>query len=108
MTKVSFETDHGKYRKLIISGHSGYADEGSDIVCAAISSTVNLAVSVLEHGKTKFTHKVGNLTATVILELEDADDTLGQTVFSAMKDELSAISEDFPENAKVTVAERIR
>ena len=30
-----------------VSGHSGYADEGSDIVCAAVSSAVGLCESII-------------------------------------------------------------
>ena len=29
-------------------GHSGYADEGSDIICAAISSANELVINILE------------------------------------------------------------
>ncbi len=29
-------------------GHSGYADEGSDIVCAAVSSANELVINILE------------------------------------------------------------
>ena len=106
MTKVSFETNGDMISKLVISGHSGYADEGSDIVCAAVSSSVNLAASVLECGGAKFSMKVGKKTATVILEVEDGE--LGQTVMKALKKELCALAADYPDNVKVTAAERIR
>ncbi|MEE0868633.1 MAG: ribosomal-processing cysteine protease Prp, partial [Ruminococcus sp.] len=38
MIKVTFEAGNGVIKNVCISGHSGYAEEGSDIVCAAVSS----------------------------------------------------------------------
>ncbi len=106
MTKVSFEKSGGRICKLVVSGHSGYAEEGSDIVCAAVSSSVNLAASVLECAGENFSMNVGKRTATVILEVTDTE--LCGTVMEALAKELSAIAADYPDNVKVTVAERIR
>ena len=102
MTRVSFEKSQGKYRKLCISGHSGYAEEGSDIVCAAISSSVNLAVSILELGGCAFKQSVGK--TTVIIETDDGQ--TAQLVLGAMEKELSQLMRDFPENVKVTTVDR--
>ena len=106
MTKVSFEKYGDKISKLVVSGHSGYSEEGSDIVCAAVSSSVNLAASVLDCGGAEFSLNVGKRRTTLILEVDDGE--LGQTVMKALVKELSALSADFPENVKVTAAERIR
>lgn len=38
MTEVRFYSLRGKLAGFEISGHSGYAEEGSDIICASISS----------------------------------------------------------------------
>ena len=45
MTQVAF-SEH--FHTVRISGHSGYAEEGSDIVCAAISSMVNYFCNAAE------------------------------------------------------------
>ncbi len=48
MTKVQiFKTGDGKYRSFRCSGHSGYAPEGEDIVCAAISAVVINTINCL-------------------------------------------------------------
>ena len=39
---VLFEDAAGRITGVSVKGHSGYAEEGSDIVCAAVSSAVNL------------------------------------------------------------------
>lgn len=48
MTRVTFYLSHDqKITAVDILGHAGYADEGEDIVCAAISSTVQLTHALL-------------------------------------------------------------
>ena len=42
MTTVSFHTEESRIVGFDVKGHSGYAEEGSDIVCAAITSAVRL------------------------------------------------------------------
>lgn len=44
MTKVRFFRNNGKFVGVECEGHTGYAEEGSDIVCAALSSVVQTAV----------------------------------------------------------------
>ncbi|MDE7463532.1 MAG: ribosomal-processing cysteine protease Prp [Clostridiales bacterium] len=43
MIKVSFFQDNGRTYKVRAIGHSGYAESGSDIVCAAVSTLVQTA-----------------------------------------------------------------
>ena len=43
MTRVEFFDHEGRITGFCCSGHSGYAEEGSDIVCAAVSTAVKLA-----------------------------------------------------------------
>ena len=48
MTSVTFYlSPDRKITAVDILGHAGYADEGEDIVCAAISSTVQLTHALL-------------------------------------------------------------
>ena len=42
MTTVAFHLDGSRIVGVEVKGHSGYADEGSDIVCAAVTSAVRL------------------------------------------------------------------
>ena len=49
MTTVIFrKTRQGEYRGLKCSGHAGYARQGSDIVCAALSVLVINTLNSLE------------------------------------------------------------
>ena len=48
MTGVIFFRDSSsRYVGFSVSGHSGYADEGSDIICSAISSCCELVLNQL-------------------------------------------------------------
>ena len=42
MTTVTFRTEGERITGFDSQGHSGYAEEGSDIVCAAITSAIRL------------------------------------------------------------------
>ncbi len=44
MVKVRFSTEDGKFTGVECEGHAGYAAEGEDIVCAALSSVIQTAV----------------------------------------------------------------
>ena len=47
MTKVTFSLQEDKILAVDILGHADYAEEGEDIVCAAISSAVMLTHALL-------------------------------------------------------------
>ena len=42
MTTVTFYMEGERIVGFTVQGHSGYADEGSDIICAAVTSAVRL------------------------------------------------------------------
>ena len=47
MTKCEFFTEDDRITGFSVSGHSGYAEAGSDIVCAAISAAVTMAEAII-------------------------------------------------------------
>ncbi len=49
MTRVELiPSEKTGYRRLVTEGHSGYAEEGSDIVCASVSAATELVMTLLE------------------------------------------------------------
>ena len=48
MIKVVFTKSNGKYTGFTSRGHAGYAEEGQDIVCAAVSSLVITTANALD------------------------------------------------------------
>ncbi len=49
MTRAEFHFAGDKIKSLVVSGHSGFANEGEDIVCASVSSTLWMTINGLEN-----------------------------------------------------------
>ena len=45
MIRAEFFSQAGRLTGFTVSGHAGYADAGEDIVCAAVSSAVQLTAN---------------------------------------------------------------
>lgn len=48
MTKAVFRKEKKLYINFEVNGHTGYADSGTDIVCAGISTAVIMSINLLE------------------------------------------------------------
>ena len=48
MTKITFFRSGGSFYGFMEEGHTGYADEGQDILCAALSAMTMLIVNTIE------------------------------------------------------------
>ena len=48
MIRAEFYESDGLMSGFTFSGHAGYAESGSDVVCAAVSSAVQLTANLLE------------------------------------------------------------
>ena len=106
MTKCELFTENARITGFSVSGHSGYAEEGEDIVCAAITSairlveaTVNdvlgLAASVhVDARETKISFRLpGGLSAT-------AESTC-QALLTGLMVYLTQLHDEFPDNIEV-------
>ena len=103
MTTASFFKSNGKFQKFRISGHSGYAEEGSDIVCAAVSSMVMLTIiNVTETFKIPSDVSVVEDNATIDFALK-TDDEIGCALIEGLWRELSALTIDYPKYIRVIV-----
>ncbi len=47
MIEATFYKNKGGLKGFVIEGHSGYAEEGSDIICASVSSAAYMAANTL-------------------------------------------------------------
>ena len=96
MTKVTFSSQRGKLLSVDILGHAGYAEEGEDIVCAAISSAVMLTHALL--------YDVQRIPVDTLIEDEGAHirftlpkDTVerGQDALQALKLHFSELEQNY-------------
>ena len=87
-----------------VSGHSGYAEAGSDIVCAAVSAVVTMAEATInEVCGAKAKVRVREEDARVSLTLPascDEEDTV-QAVLAGMMITLCSLRDDYPDFIEV-------
>ena len=78
MTRVEFFDQDGRISGFTVSGHSGYAEAGADIICAAVSTAVQFAectiVDVLGNRvKTKVNEEEARITLTLPASCDEED-----------------------------------
>ena len=87
-----------------VSGHSGYAEAGKDIVCAAISAVVTMAEATINDvcgAKAKVRVKDEQARITLTLPAScDEEDTV-QAVLAGMMVTLLSLQEDYPDFIEV-------
>lgn len=103
MTTVTFHSCANRLTGFDVSGHSGYADEGKDIVCAAVSSVVRLtecAVNdVLGLGvAVKVRQKENQISLKLPSSLGQTNESTCQTLLTALMVYLQQLHEEYPEH----------
>ena len=104
MTKCEFFRDHERITGFSISGHSGYAEAGSDIVCAAISAVVAMAETTINDvcgGKAKVRVKEEDARITLTLPTSCDEEESVQAVLSGLMLYLISLREDYPDYIEV-------
>ena len=104
MTKCEFFMDEDRITGFSVSGHSGYADAGQDIVCAAISAVVTMAEATINDicgAKAKVRVKDADARITLTLPAScDEEDTV-QAVLAGMMLTLCNMRDDYPDYIEV-------
>jgi len=101
MIQARFYGSKGILTGFSFSGHSGYAEAGQDVACAAVSSAVQLTVNMLEEFGFAPDVKVGdNLIECRVAPNKDASRMLMQLKFH-----FEAILEEFPNTINITISE---
>ena len=87
-----------------VSGHSGYAEAGSDIVCAAISAVVTMAEATINDvcgAKAKVRVKEDDSRITLTLPASCDEEETVQAVLSGLMLTLISLREDYPDYIEV-------
>lgn len=103
MTKAVFIVKNDAFSGFDISGHSGAAPAGSDIVCAAVSAMTMLTVNTIcgEFGIKAETAEDAEKAAVSFRLLER--DKASEGLIKSFYGELLAIEKDYPKNLKVSI-----
>lgn len=102
MIRAVFSISGGDVNGFSVCGHSGYADSGSDIVCAAVSAMTMLTVNtVTEVIKADAEVECDESDASVIFRLLDGNDC-ARHIIKGFYCELCALSDEYPDFISVT------
>ena len=104
MTRCEFFTEGDRITGFSISGHSGYAEAGADIVCAAISAVVTMAEATINDvcgAKAKVRVKDEQARITLTLPVSCDEEETVQAVLAGMLLTLASLRDDYPDYIEV-------
>ena len=104
MTKVEIFNQNGRINGFAVSGHSGYAEAGSDIVCASITSAVTMAECIINdvlgnHVNTKVNEAEPRITLTLPAVCDDEDAV--QAVLTGFMLTMCSLRDEYPDYIEV-------
>ncbi len=106
MTTVTFHRAHNRLDGFAVEGHSGYASEGSDIVCAAISAAVGLVECTVNEvlglaAPVKMRQRAGFLSLRLPGGLGQTNEATCQTLLAGLMVYLESLAGEYPEHLAV-------
>ena len=104
MTKCEFFRENERITGFSVCGHSGYAEAGADIVCAAISAAVAMAEATINDvcgGKAKVRVKEEDARITLTLPVSCDEEEAVQAVLAGMMLTLCSMRDDYPDYIEV-------
>ena len=104
MTRCEFFTENDRITGFTVSGHSGYAEAGSDIICAAVSAIVTMAEATINDvcgAKAKVRVKEADARITLTLPTSCDEEESVQAVLAGMMLTLVSLAEQHPDYIEV-------
>ena len=92
--RIVFARRDGRIYGFVVTGHAGYGEEGEDIVCAAVSSAVQLVCNTI----TDFFHADADAAVgenRIELRLNSSDDP-SEKLLESFYDHMKYIQEAYP------------
>ena len=104
MTRCEFFTEGERITGFSVSGHSGYAEAGKDIVCAAISAVVAMTEATVNDicgAKAKVRVKDEQARITLTLPVSCDEEETVQAVLAGMMVTLIGLQEQYSDFIEV-------
>ena len=103
MTTVTFHSEGSRLAGFEVQGHSGYAPEGGDIVCAAVTSAVRLTECAVNdvlglEAAVKVKEKDASISLKLPGGLGQTNESTCQTLLTALMVYCVQLHEEYPEN----------
>ena len=102
MTEVTFRSEGSRISGFEVKGHSGYAPEGEDIVCAAVTSAVRMAECTINdvlglEASVKVREKDTSITLKLPASLGQTNESICQALLTGMMVHFVQLAEEYPE-----------
>ena len=104
MTRCEFFMEDDRITGFSVSGHSGYSEAGTDIVCAAISAVVTMAEATINDvcgAKAKVRVKDEQARITLMLPTSCDEEDSVQAVLAGMMLYLCSLRDEYPDYIEV-------
>ena len=105
MTRIEFFNPADRIEGFCCAGHSGYGEEGTDIVCAIVSAAVNLAITTIVDvmgvtAKVKVKEDEARVTLKLPASCEEHEDAV-QDLLAGLMLTLCGARDDYPDYIEV-------
>ena len=106
MTTVTFHSEGSRIVSFEVKGHSGYAPEGEDIVCAAVTSAVRLTECMINEvlgleASVKVREKEASITLKLPAKLGQTNESSCQAIMAALMVHFVQLAEEYPDHISV-------
>ena len=106
MTTVVFRMEGDRITGFEARGHSGYAEAGADIVCAAVTSAVRLAECAVNdvlglEASVKVKEKDASISLKLPNGLGQTNESTCQTLLAALMVHFVQLAEEYPDHISV-------
>ena len=103
MTTASFATDGSRIVSFTVEGHSGLAESGEDILCAAVTSVVRLTECAINdvlglEAAVKVSERDASISLKLPRNLEGEADQVCQTLLAALMLYFVQLQEEYPQH----------
>ena len=110
MITASFRLEGDRIVAFTVKGHSGLAEEGSDVLCAAVTSAVRLTECAVNdvlglEASGKVREKDASITLRLPAGLGEANESTCQTLLAALMVYFTQLNEEYPEHIIVVEEE---
>ena len=103
MTTASFAMDGSRVTGFSVSGHTGLADSGEDVLCAAVTSAVRLTECAVNdvlglEAAVKVNERDASISLKLPRNLEGEADGVCQTLLTSLMVYFVQLQEEYPEH----------
>ena len=106
MTTVTFYSEGSRVTGFEVKGHSGYAPEGEDIVCAAVTSAVRLVETTVNDvlglaASVKIREQDASISLRLPGGLDEVTESTCQSLMTGLMVYFAQLHDEYPDNIEV-------